>query len=426
MVACYNENHTEPPISWRQVQSYNKLKVPLSGFINLSIACNHCLDAPCLKACPANAYQKDSETGAIIHHAEKCIGCTYCTWACPFDAPQYNKKKGVVEKCNFCNERLKIEQIPACSNSCPTGALSFNDIEVADMHDVPGMSQKSTRPRINFKNSEVVNSIPLMDLNASGYGTQKSVRYLVDKESKINALKEWPLAIFTLISSLLVGWIAYFLFDRREPQFGVLYATLGFVSMALSSLHLGKPFRAYRATINFRTSWLSREILLFMLFAGFSLIVFFINSSILVVFVSVVLGVLLLVSIEYVYAIADKKYSTPIHSANTILTAITFGLLLTDFKTIAVGFIVLKAILYIVRYARKDIYTLSVIFSFTRFFVGCMMPIVSILLLKISTSLVIIPFIVGELIDRLEFYNELHVDTPYILMNTLPNKIEKL
>ncbi|BDX39257.1 hypothetical protein CYCD_26120 [Tenuifilaceae bacterium CYCD] len=163
-----------------------------------------------------------------------------------------------------------------------------------------------------------------------------------------------------------------------------------------------------------------------MLFAGFSLIVFFVNSSILVVSVSAVLGALLLVSIEYVYAIADKKYSTPIHSANTILTAITFGLLLTDFKTIAVGFIVLKAILYIVRYARKDIYTLSVIFSFTRFFVGCMMPIVSILLLKISTSLVIIPFIVGELIDRLEFYNELHVDTPYILMNTLPNKIEKL
>ena len=171
LVACYNENHTQPPISWRQVQAHNKLKVPLSGFINLSIACNHCEDAPCLKACPAKAYHKDSVTGAIIHTADKCIGCTYCTWACPFDAPKYNAGKGVVEKCNFCNDRLKLGAIPACTNACPTGALSFDNIEIVEIADAPGMSNKPTGPRANFLNSDVVNSKPQMDLGVSGFSS---------------------------------------------------------------------------------------------------------------------------------------------------------------------------------------------------------------------------------------------------------------
>ncbi|HOZ13868.1 MAG TPA: dimethyl sulfoxide reductase anchor subunit [Tenuifilaceae bacterium] len=415
LVACYNENHTQPPISWRQVQSYNKLKVPLYGFINLSIACNHCKDAPCLKACPAKAYHKDSLTGAIFHTADKCIGCTYCTWACPFDAPNYSAAKGVVEKCNFCNDRLKAGAIPACTNACPTGALSFGSIEVSEIVVAPGMSNKPTSPRANFLNSDVVNSKPQMDLGASGFNSSQVP--ITDVKPKINAIKEWPLVIFTLLSSLLVGWIVFLLFNPSSTNYGYYFIGLGLLGMGLSSLHLGKPFRAYRSIFNIKTSWLSREILFYSLFVGLSSIVFLLSSNLFLILLTVLVGVLLLIAIEYVYSVADKNYKTIIHSANTLLTAVTFGFLLTNYNSISIGLIALKGVLYITRYAYKDSSITMLGLGLIRFFLGILIPLVCMMILNTPKFVIFFPFVVAELIDRFEYYNNLHIDTPLNLLS---------
>lgn len=414
MVACYNENHTQPPISWRQVQAHNKLKVPLSGFINLSIACNHCVDAPCLTACPAKAYHKDSITGAIIHTADKCIGCTYCTWACPFDAPKYNAAKGVVEKCNFCNDRLKLGLIPACTNACPTGALIFGDIEVLEKVVAPGISNKSTSPRVNFTNLEVVNHKPQMDLGVSGFNpTQVPIS---EVKPKINAIKEWPLVIFTLLSSLLVGWIVFLLFNPTRTQYGHYFIGLGLLGMGLSSFHLGKPFRAYRSLFNLRTSWLSREILLYSLFIGISSIVFFSSSNLFLISLAVLVGLLLLVAIEYVYSVADKNYKTKIHSANTLLTALTFGFLLTNFNSITIGLIAIKGVLFLAHSASRDISFSVLGIGFVRFFLGILIPLVSLMLMNNPKWAIVIPFVIAEVIDRFDYYTNLHIDTPVYLL----------
>lgn len=416
LVACYNENHTQPPISWRQVQSYNKIKVPLSGFINLSIACNHCEDAPCLKACPAKAYHKDSVTGAIIHAADKCIGCTYCTWACPFDAPKYNAVKGVVEKCNFCNDRLKLGAIPACTNACPTGALSFGSIEVSEIVVAPGMPSNPTSPRANFLNAEVLNSKPQMDLGASGFNPSQVP--ITDVKPKINAIKEWPLVIFTLLSSLLVGWILFLLFNPSNTNYGYYFIGLGLLGMGLSSLHLGKPFRAYRSIFNIKTSWLSREIVLYSLFIGISSLVFLINSSIFLISFAVLVGLMLLVAIEFVYAVADKTYRTPIHSANTILTAITFGFLLSNFSNFAIVLLAIKAVLFLIRYAfKQNIGLIVLIFGFIRFFLGILMPLVGLMIINAPSVVLVVPFVFAEMIDRFDYYSALHINSPGYLLN---------
>ena len=370
LVACYNENHTTPPISWRQISSQNPIKVPLSGFINLSLACNHCDDAPCLKSCPAKAYTKDNQTNAIIHNPNHCIGCTFCTWACPFDAPKYNSNKGVVEKCNFCNDRLKEGLTPACTSACPTGALSFGDILIDDKSDAPGMTSRATKPRINFKNQEVKNKIPTLDLAVSGYRKEGQYDDLILNQTKIDTIKEWPLVFFTLISSVLVGWFFGLAFNNNTEGLRYVYVLLGLIGMAISTLHLGKPMRAYRSIFNLRTSWLSREILFFILFLGSSVIALFVNDFKPLLFIASILGVLLLISIEFVYTVADKKYSTPLHSANTLLTALTFGFLITNLNTIAVGLLVVKAILYIVRYAKATVLFKNSLIGFVRFFVG--------------------------------------------------------
>ncbi len=409
IVACYNQNHTQPPMAWRQVQTYNKLRIPLSGFINLSIACNHCVDAPCLTACPAKAYHRDPHTGAIIHDADKCIGCTYCTWACPFDAPRFNPLKGTVEKCNLCNDRLKEGLIPACANACPTGALTFNLIEVCKVQVAPGMTNKATSPRVNFKNQGVVNSKPLMDIGMSGF--DPNAMPILSAKPKIDAMSEWPLAIFTLICALLVGGVLSLLFTPNLLRYVYFFAGLGVVGMALSALHLGKPFRAYRSILNIKTSWLSREIALFSAFMALSLVVFFMSTHTLLVVLLLLIGLLLLVSIEYVYSVARKKYKTIIHSANTILTAVTFGFLLTDYTNIAVGMIAIKGILYLVRYAYAEVTLSKLAIGFTRFFLGVMVPLVALMLMG-NPQWVFIPFVLGELVDRFEFYGDIDIDTP--------------
>ncbi|HKK80676.1 MAG TPA: 4Fe-4S dicluster domain-containing protein, partial [Prolixibacteraceae bacterium] len=107
VVACTNENGFQSPETWRNIHSSNSIHYPQLPLFYLSLACNHCDDAPCLQNCPAHAYSRDEKTGAVIHHPEKCMGCKYCTWACPYDAPKFNPKEGIIEKCTFCNHRIE-------------------------------------------------------------------------------------------------------------------------------------------------------------------------------------------------------------------------------------------------------------------------------------------------------------------------------
>ena len=86
--------------------------------------CMHCLDPECMKVCPKNAYTK-SEWGATVHDEDKCIGCQYCTYACPFGIPKYRKRTDTVTKCTLCKERVEEGLKPACVRTCPSGALTF-------------------------------------------------------------------------------------------------------------------------------------------------------------------------------------------------------------------------------------------------------------------------------------------------------------
>src|SRR5690606_40301817 len=56
----------------------------------------------CVENCPAGAMYKREEDGVVIADSDKCIGCRYCEWACPYGAPQFNPETGVIAKCDFC------------------------------------------------------------------------------------------------------------------------------------------------------------------------------------------------------------------------------------------------------------------------------------------------------------------------------------
>jgi Fe-S-cluster-containing dehydrogenase component len=88
--------------------------------------CMHCLSPACASACPVRAMDKKPE-GPVTYDPSACLGCRYCMVACPFDVPKYEYASNTprVRKCSFCAERQKVGLKPACTEVCPSGALTF-------------------------------------------------------------------------------------------------------------------------------------------------------------------------------------------------------------------------------------------------------------------------------------------------------------
>lgn len=109
------------------------------------VMCNHCTNPACVRVCPTQATFKRPEDGIVMMDFHRCIGCRFCMAACPFGARSFNfqdprpyiktelnmtfptRERGVVEKCNFCEERLAVGKLPACVEACKVKALCFGD-----------------------------------------------------------------------------------------------------------------------------------------------------------------------------------------------------------------------------------------------------------------------------------------------------------
>lgn len=105
----------------------------IDGYAFMKRHCLHCVDPSCVSACPVSAMTKDPVTGIVEHHADRCIGCRYCVYSCPFGIPkyQYDDPFGQIQKCQFCAHLQAEGKIPACCDVCPTGASLFG--RVADL-----------------------------------------------------------------------------------------------------------------------------------------------------------------------------------------------------------------------------------------------------------------------------------------------------
>ncbi len=132
--ACKDKHRLEVGRLWRRVYEVSGGGWQPTGSAwqnnvfayNLSIACNHCQEPICMEVCPARAIHQRPD-GIILIDPQRCLGCRYCSWACPYGAPQYDEQAGVMTKCTFCVDELDQGRPPACVAACPLRALDYGD-----------------------------------------------------------------------------------------------------------------------------------------------------------------------------------------------------------------------------------------------------------------------------------------------------------
>ena len=292
--ACSEKNDNPAHIAFRSVGYIEGGTFPAFKRLNISMACNHCDDPVCLKGCPTLAYTKFAEYGAVLQDPDICFGCGYCTWVCPYNAPQLDPVKGEVSKCNMCVDRLEVGLKPACVAACLGNALDFGVIENTPEQrqqtktDIPGLPRSDiTHPNIRFEQTATLPpEMTRTDSMAVKYhrDTQDGVYKPTVDKSKHQAARQWslnklrsredPLVIFTLVTQAVIGAFMLLVlgswFEMESIQAvkqSVVYSPLLFVLLAmeslalfLSTMHLGKPHRFYRAFNNLRYSPVSREV----------------------------------------------------------------------------------------------------------------------------------------------------------------------
>jgi menaquinone reductase, iron-sulfur cluster-binding subunit len=205
VVACESENNipSVPPdeanrgrmLSWINLLPELQGRYPRLSMRVMPVSCVHCDNPPCVRVCPVGATALTPD-GIVRQTFSRCIGCRYCTNACPYTRRLFNwsspvfpgdfaealnpdvsvRPVGVVEKCTLChhrllkardearaaNRRMQPEDYrPACVESCPADAMYFGDVSdpagpLAEMARSPRsytlLAKLGTQPKVTYLN----------------------------------------------------------------------------------------------------------------------------------------------------------------------------------------------------------------------------------------------------------------------------------
>jgi Fe-S-cluster-containing dehydrogenase component len=406
VVACANENHLAPGTSWRHIVTFNEPRWTGFPVYHLSLACNHCLDAPCLAQCPAHAIARDARTGAVLIDDGSCIGCRYCSWVCPYDAPRFDAGRGIMGKCTLCSHRLVAGSQPACVDLCPVGALRVGQHRDDAPRGVAGFPDRAIRPLIRFeplrrraRSAPVLAALPMITPPATP----------AESPRKISFRSEWSLALFTFVAILLFGTWTGSLW-RGGTMRPAPFLLAGGAAVLLSTLHLGRPGRAWRASRNWRTSWLSREVLTYSAFLGLAAIALLVApGDRRMDWLVGAAGLSSLFCIDRVYSAMARTR----RSALDEVEAVTAGAFLAGvFAGAPLVFVPLGALRVITLVVRVRGGTLGRLPA-TRVLVGWVAPLALWLAGGPSAGpLAVLLAVAGEAMDRAAFYDGLEIVTP--------------
>ena len=147
-IACKAEHGSRPGTTYARVIRREWGTFPDVHRLSVPVLCMHCKNPPCVPVCPTGASYKRPEDGIVLVDYDKCIGCKYCSWACPYGVREIDERQKVMKKCTLCVDRIydsalpPSERRPACVIACPTSARLFGDI-----HDAASEVSQAIRER---------------------------------------------------------------------------------------------------------------------------------------------------------------------------------------------------------------------------------------------------------------------------------------
>jgi tetrathionate reductase subunit B len=159
-VACKTEN--DVPLGGFRIRTHYLKRPDGPQHFFLPMMCQHCVDAPCMPACPNDAIERGAD-GRVLINKKDCRTDTACIKACPYDAIYVDEQAGKADKCNLCPQRTDVGLDPACVEVCPTEALRFGDLgdldsavsEYADKHNAkPFRPEHETKPTMQYAGLE--------------------------------------------------------------------------------------------------------------------------------------------------------------------------------------------------------------------------------------------------------------------------------
>ncbi len=278
-VACKDKHDLPVGVLWRQTYEVTGGGWTRRGgawesdvfAYHLSVACNHCVRPICVEICPANAISQRAD-GIVLIDGERCLGCHYCSWACPYGAPQYDSDAGQMRKCDLCCDEIERGLPPVCVAACPLRALELITDYAPDKNIFPAI----------FPLPEPSLTAPALELKPHPSATQAEQHAAnLDSLGRVEPRegRDFSLVAFTILTQLAVGLfsVLFTLGPRTESSVLTERVALGvvasmFLGLMASLFHLGSPRQARRAIAHWRSSWVSREILFALLFAASTLV----------------------------------------------------------------------------------------------------------------------------------------------------------
>ena len=205
---------------------------------------------------------------------------------CPYEVPQYSSTLGIVRKCDMCSQRLSVGEPPACVQACPNQAIRIAIVDASNVIASSPIIAQAASQQSSVLSASLVATAPLSHI------ARPTTRYLskypddtranlFSAESIVDEAHEGhlPLVVMIVLTQASVGiWVVLALMtlgsegsESSNPfnPFAATFATtLGIIGVHAALLHLGRPWLAYRAFLGWRTSWLSREAILFGVYMG--------------------------------------------------------------------------------------------------------------------------------------------------------------
>jgi len=181
---------------WIRIERFWEGEYPEVKASHQPMLCQQCGHAPCEPVCPVFATPHSMSEQLNLQVYNRCVGTRYCGNNCPYQVRSFNwrdyqdervrpeirilsnhynpdvtvRRRGVMEKCTFCIQRIHKAQdkaksegrevedgefTTACAQACPASAITFGRVDQPESL----VSQLSRQDR-GVKHLEELNTLP--------------------------------------------------------------------------------------------------------------------------------------------------------------------------------------------------------------------------------------------------------------------------